>query len=74
MIAQGKSSQQLIYEIEDGFTIDINLPEKGIGFRENLILQWIEERGFNVLEKSYGSWCGRISSIKEDLLVLEKSF
>ena len=73
-IAKGKSSQQLIYEIEDGFTIDINLPEKGIGFRENLILQWIEERSFNVLEKSYGSWCGRTSSIKEDLLVLEKSF
>lgn len=74
LITKGKSSQQLIYEIEDGFTIDINLPEKGIGFRENLILQWIEERGFNVLEKSYGSWCGRTSSIKEDLLVLEKSF
>ena len=73
LIAKGKSSQQFIYEIEDGFTIDINLPEKGIGFRENLILQWIEERGFNVLEKSYGSWCGRTSSIKEDLLVLEKS-
>ena len=74
LITKGKSSQQLIYEIEDGFTIDIDLPEKGIGFRENLILQWIEERGFNVLEKSYGSWCGRTSSIKEDLLVLEKSF
>ncbi len=73
LIAKGKSSQQLIYEIEDGFTIDINLPEKGIGFRENLLLKWIEERGFNVLEKSYGSWCGRTSSMKEDLLVLEKS-
>ena len=74
LMAQGKSSQQFIYEIEDGFTIDINLPEKGIGFRENLLLKWIEEQGFNVLEKSYGSWCGRTSSIKEDLLVLEKSF
>ncbi|MGD1713246.1 methyltransferase domain-containing protein [Dapis sp. BLCC M172] len=72
LIAKGKSSQQLIYEIEDGFTIDINLPEKGIGFRENILFKWIEERGFNVLEKSYGSWCGRTSSIKEDLLVLEK--
>ena len=72
LIGKGKGSLQFIYEIEDGFTMDINLPEKGIGFRENLILQWIEERGFNVLEKSYGSWCGRTSSIKEDLLVLEK--
>ncbi len=73
LIAKGKSSQQLIYKIEDGFTIDINLPEKGIGFREDLLLKWIEERGFNVLEKSYGSWCGRTSSIKKDLLVLEKN-
>ncbi len=73
LMSKGKSSQQLIYEIEDGFSIDIDLPEKGIGFRENLLLKWIEERGFNVLEKSYGSWCGRTSSMKEDLLVLEKS-
>ncbi len=73
LITKGKSSQKLIYEIEDGLTIDINLSEKGIGFRENLLLKWIEERGFNILEKSYGSWCGRTSSIKEDLLVLEKS-
>ncbi|NEQ41296.1 MAG: methyltransferase domain-containing protein, partial [Okeania sp. SIO3I5] len=73
LIAKGKSSQRLIYEIEDGFTTDISLPEKGIGFRENVLLKWVEERGFNVLEKSYGSWCGRTSSIKEDLLVLEKS-
>ncbi|MGD1808713.1 sulfotransferase family 2 domain-containing protein [Dapis sp. BLCC M126] len=73
LIGKGKSSQQLIYEIEDGFTIDINLPEKGIGFSENILLKWIEERGFKILEKSYGSWCGRTSSIKEDLLVLEKN-
>jgi len=73
LIAKGKGSQMLIYEIEDGFTTDISLPEKGIGFRESLLLKWVEERGFNVLEKSYGSWCGRTSSIKEDLLVLEKS-
>ena len=73
LIAKGKDSQMLIYEIEDGFTTDISLPEKGIGFRESLLLKWVEERGFNVLGKSYGSWCGRTSSIKEDLLVLEKS-
>ncbi|MGK7918632.1 MAG: methyltransferase domain-containing protein [Trichodesmium sp.] len=79
LMAKGKSREfltkplQLIYEIEDGFTVDISLPEKRIGFRENILLKWIEERGFNVLEKSYGSWCGRTSSIKEDLLVLEKS-
>ncbi|MEB3343450.1 methyltransferase domain-containing protein [Okeania sp.] len=74
LISKGKSSQQFIYEIEDGLTIDINLPEKGIGFRENILLEWVEERGFSVLERAYGSWCGRTSSIKEDLLVLEKSF
>lgn len=73
LIAKGKSSQQLIYETEYGFTKNINLPEKGIGFRESLLLKWIDERGFNLLEKSYGSWCGRTSSFKEDLLILEKN-
>ncbi|MGD1699541.1 methyltransferase domain-containing protein [Dapis sp. BLCC M229] len=79
LITKGKSRGlvtkplQLIYEIEDDFNIDINLPEKGIGFSENILLKWIEERGFKILEKSYGYWCGRTSSIKEDLLVLEKS-
>lgn len=72
LIAKGKSSQQLVYEIEDNFTQDMNLPEKGIGFRESLLLNWIEESGFDVRERAYGSWCGRTSSIKEDLLVLEK--
>ncbi|MDJ0555859.1 MAG: methyltransferase domain-containing protein [Microcoleaceae cyanobacterium MO_207.B10] len=73
LLAQGKSYQKLIYEMEDGLTKDIDLPEKGIGFRETFLLKWIEARGFNILEKSYGSWCGRTSSIREDLLVLEKN-
>lgn len=72
LIAKGQSAQQLIYEMEDGLTKDLHLPEKGIGLRENLLLKWIDERGFNVVEKSYGSWCGRTSSMKEDLLILAK--
>ncbi|NER01850.1 MAG: glycosyltransferase family 92 protein [Okeania sp. SIO3C4] len=72
LIAQGKASQKLMYEIEDGFTLDSELPEKGIGFLESLLLNLVEECGLKVVGKYYGSWCGRQSFTNQDLLVLQK--
>lgn len=73
LIAEGASSQNLIYELEDCFSSDDRVPEMAIGFREPLLLKWIEEAGFTILQKSYGSWCGRVSFSGADLLVLEKN-
>lgn len=75
LIAQGKSSQPLVYELKDCFTSNLLIPETAIGFRETLLLEWIGERGFTVLGKYYGSWCGRAGSIPplQDFLILQKS-
>ena len=72
LIAQGRASQKLMYEIEGGLTVDLELPEKCIGFSESLLLSLVEECGLRVVEKYYGSWCGRKSFTNQDLLVLQK--
>ncbi len=72
LIAEGRSSQNLIYELQDCFSSHKNLPETAIGFPEPLLLKWIEEAGFAVMQKSYGAWCGRVSFSGPDILVLEK--
>ena len=72
LIAQGQGSEKLMYEIEGGFTSDLELPEKGIGFSESLLLSLVEECGLRVVGKYYGSWCGHQSFTNQDLLVLQK--
>ncbi|WP_293158699.1 glycosyltransferase family 92 protein [Okeania sp. SIO2C9] len=72
LIADGKSSQHLVYEIEGCFCLDPELPEKTIGFQESLIIDWIKESGLTVVGKYYGSWCGRKSFTHQDLLILQK--
>ena len=73
LIAQGKSSQNLIYKLEDCFTKDKEVPERATGFKEPLILQWLSERNLSVLGTYYGSWCGRDkSSYGQDFLVVQK--
>ncbi|NEP40312.1 MAG: methyltransferase domain-containing protein, partial [Okeania sp. SIO2H7] len=72
LIVDGKSSQNLVYEIEDGFCLDPELPEKTIGFQESLLIDWIKESGLTVIGKYDGSWCGRKSFTYQDLLIVEK--
>ncbi|NES04570.1 MAG: glycosyltransferase family 92 protein [Okeania sp. SIO2F4] len=72
LIADGKSSQNLVYEIEGGFCLDSELPEKTIGFQESLLIDWIKESGLTIVGKYYGSWCGRKSFTYQDLLIVEK--
>ncbi len=72
LIADGKSSQDLVYEIEGGFCLDPELPEKTIGFQESLLIDWIKESGLTIVGKYYGSWCGRKSFTRQDLLIVEK--
>ncbi|MBW4492809.1 MAG: class I SAM-dependent methyltransferase [Oscillatoria princeps RMCB-10] len=73
LVAAGKSSQNLVCELEDCFTASPEVPEGAIGFREALLLQWIAERGFSVLGKYGGSWCGRAEfTTYQDMLILQK--
>ena len=74
LISEGKSSQPLIHRVQEGFTKDKNAPEKGMGFLESLLLEWVNNSGFDVLGKFYGSWCGRVGCKSyPDMLILEKS-
>ena len=74
LISKGKSSQPLIHRLQEGFTKDLNAPEKGMGFLESLLLKWVNNSGFDVLGKFYGSWCGRVGCKSYlDMLILEKS-
>ncbi|MCL2932550.1 MAG: methyltransferase domain-containing protein [Trichodesmium sp. MAG_R03] len=72
LIAKGKISRNIIYELEESFAKNPDLPEESIGFPENLLLNWIEEQGFIVVNKTLGFWCGRQAFVCEDFLVIEK--
>lgn len=73
LIAEGKSSQNIIYELEECFTKDLNVPEEAIGYKEDLLLKWVEHSGFTVADSSYGAWCGRTEfSSGQDFLILQK--
>ncbi|MGK7918633.1 MAG: class I SAM-dependent methyltransferase, partial [Trichodesmium sp.] len=72
LIADGKTSQHLVNEIEGGFCLDPELPEKTIGFEESLLIDWIKESGLIIVDKYYGSWCGRKSFSRQDLIIVEK--
>lgn len=72
LIAKGKSSQNIIYQLEESFTKNLDLPEKAMGFQESLLLNWIEQQGFIVVNKTFGFWCGRRAFVCEDFLVIEK--
>ncbi|MGD1713245.1 glycosyltransferase family 92 protein [Dapis sp. BLCC M172] len=72
LITDGKSSQHLVYEVEGGFCLDPELPEKTLGFQESVLIDWIKESGLTIVGKYYGSWCGRKSFTHQDLLIVEK--
>ncbi|MGD1699540.1 glycosyltransferase family 92 protein [Dapis sp. BLCC M229] len=72
LIADDKSSQPLVHEIEGGLCLDPELPEKTVGFQESLLIDWIKESGLTIVGKYYGSWCGRKSFTYQDLLIVEK--
>ncbi|GGA21351.1 class I SAM-dependent methyltransferase [Okeania sp. KiyG1] len=73
LIAKGKSSQNIIYQLGESFTKNPDLPEEAIGFQESLLLNWIEQQGFIVVNKTFGFWCGRRAFVCEDFLVIEKN-
>ncbi len=72
-IRKGKSSQNIIHKLEECFTSTLEVPEEAIGFKEPLLLEWISKRGFSVVGKYYGGWCGRpYLTSYQDILVLQK--
>ncbi|MCL1470958.1 class I SAM-dependent methyltransferase [Argonema antarcticum] len=73
LIAAGKSSANLVHEIDDYFATSLDMPEMFTGFKEDLLLEWICDRGFTVKGKYYGLWCGRSEHTSyQDILILHK--
>lgn len=73
-IRRGKSSQKIRHKLEECFTSNLKVPEEAIGFKEPLLLEWISKRGFSVVGKYYGEWCGRpYLTSYQDILVLQKN-
>jgi SAM-dependent methyltransferase len=72
-IRNNRSSQKLIYELGESYTVDKRVPETAIGFQEDLFLKWIANSGFVLESKHYGNWCDRdLYTSYQDILVLRK--
>ncbi|MEZ2301781.1 MAG: glycosyltransferase [Microcoleus sp.] len=72
-IVQGRSSLDISYQLEDCFTNNVAVSESAIGYKEPLILQWIEDCGLEVIGKYYGYWCGRrFYTSMQDIVIIEK--
>lgn len=73
LITEGKSSLEFVHELNECFTTNPDNPEAAIAFSESLLLNWILESGFTVINKYYGSWCGREKYTSgQDILILNK--
>lgn len=74
LIREGKSSQNIIYPVDDWFTACPEVPEQVVGFEERSLLGWIADCGLTVTGKWYGSWCGRDRFTSyQDILVISKA-
>lgn len=73
LIREGKSTQNPVHPLDDCFVLSPQVPETALGFKEDLLLQWITERGFVLTYRSYGAWCGRSQAPDyQDVLVYER--
>ena len=72
-ISQGRSTLNISYKLEDCFTNDLAVPESAIGYKEALLLEWMEDSGLEVTGKYYGYWSGRSCfTSMEDIVIVEK--
>ena len=73
LIRKGESTQNLVHPCDDCFSSNPEVPETAIGFKENLLLGWIDERGLILTHEYYGTWCGRPRGLDyQDILVYKK--
>ncbi len=72
LIKAGKSNLNLVHPSGDGMIADPGNPDYAIGFDEASFKGWLAERGLNVTETLYGSWCGRIPFVSyQDILIIQ---
>lgn len=76
LIKAGKSTQNLVYDLGDCITNNPDKPENATGFLEPVVASLIGDRGFSLLSKHYGSWCGRkdFTTYQDMLVILKPNF
>jgi hypothetical protein len=73
LIREGKRPPNLVNSLVDCSTTNPEVSEAAIGFKEKLLLGWIDERGLILTQKCYGTWCGRPRALDyQDILVYKK--
>jgi SAM-dependent methyltransferase/GT2 family glycosyltransferase len=73
-MVQGRSTLDISYKLEDCFTNDLAVPESAIGYKEALLLEWMEDSGLEVTGKYYGYWSGRSCfTSMQDIVIVEKT-
>lgn len=73
-MTKNKKARQIVHPLEECFTATPKIPESTIGYKEGLLLGWMQERGLSLAGKYYGHWCGRRKfTSHQDILVLQKS-
>jgi ubiquinone/menaquinone biosynthesis C-methylase UbiE len=73
LIREGKSTLNLAHPVGECFVHDIDVPEGAVGFEEARVFNWIVERGFTIVGKYLGNWCGRKRCWEyQDILVFSK--
>ncbi|HKO03478.1 MAG TPA: class I SAM-dependent methyltransferase [Candidatus Acidoferrales bacterium] len=71
--APKKGSMLFPYPVEDGWTMNRDLPEAGIVFLERDFRCWAAEQGLVVHSKWDGSWRGRgLAKLYQDMVILKK--
>ena len=76
LINSGKSTLELVHDLGDCITNNPEKPENATGFPESVVGSLIGDRGFSLLNKNYGSWCGRrdFTTYQDMLVILKPNF
>lgn len=70
----GKSPLRFVYDMGDLLTIDRDTPELAIAYREEDILSFLNDAGFQCTGAPlYGSWCGRTGTVSgQDIIIVRR--
>lgn len=71
LISAGKSSQNLVHDIDGCITSNLKNPEEANGFKEEHITKLYEDNNLMISEPiKYGSWCGRKTFVDyQDIII-----
>jgi ubiquinone/menaquinone biosynthesis C-methylase UbiE len=68
-ISNGRSSQKLVHEVEEGSRADNpDRTETAIGHREELVLGLFTKNAIDAKVAEFGSWCGRQGDYYQDIV------